>query len=448
MKLLGTRPERRVVLAFAGAILVGTILLALPVSSSGARLSLVDALFTATSAICVTGLVVVDTATAFSRFGQVVLLLLIQVGGLGMMTLATALLLSLASRLSFRHAVLVTASLAADQRVRPRSLVRAVVATALVFEGVGTVLLFLRFRTTSPPGTALFDAVFHAVSAFCNAGFSTWSDSLVRYAGDVYVLSVVAALVISGGLGFVVIREIAVGLHTRHWRLSLHTKICLGATAVLLVFGAVGFLLAESSNLLADQDPLLAGANAVFQSVTVRTAGFNALDQARLTETSIALTILLMFIGACPGSTGGGIKTTTFAILVLAALGRLAGRRSLSVFRRSVSLDSQQKASTVVLLALGVLGLLFTVLMFVEERPIPHLESQGLFVESLFEAVSAFATVGLSLGATATLQTGGKFVIMILMFVGRVGLLTLAFSLSRGLRAGQLVYPDEDVMVG
>ena len=448
MKLLGTRPERRVVLAFAGAILVGTILLALPVSSSGARLSLVDALFTATSAICVTGLVVVDTATAFSRFGQVVLLLLIQVGGLGMMTLATALLLSLASRLSFRHAVLVTASLAADQRVRPRSLVRAVVATALVFEGVGTVLLFLRFRTTSPPGTALFDAVFHAVSAFCNAGFSTWSDSLVRYAGDVYVLSVVAALVISGGLGFVVIREIAVGLHTRHWRLSLHTKICLGATAVLLVFGAVGFLLAESSNLLADQDPLLAGANAVFQSVTVRTAGFNALDQARLTETSVALTILLMFIGACPGSTAGGIKTTTFAILVLAALGRLAGRRSLSVFRRSVSLDSQQKASTVVLLALGVLGLLFTVLMFVEERPIPHLESQGLFVESLFEAVSAFATVGLSLGATATLQTGGKFVIMILMFVGRVGLLTLAFSLSRGLRAGQLVYPDEDVMVG
>ncbi|RKZ17856.1 hypothetical protein DRQ50_04590, partial [bacterium] len=319
MKLLGTRPERRVVLAFAGAILTGTILLALPISATDSRIGLVDALFTATSAVCVTGLVVVDTATDFSRFGQVVILLLMQMGGLGMMTLATALLLSLASRLSFRHAILVTDSLTADHRLRPRSLVRAVVVTALAFEGLGALLLFLRFRTTSPPGTALFDAVFHAVSAFCNAGFSTWSDSLVRYAGDVYVLVIMAVLVVSGGLGFVVISEVATGLRKRSWRLSLHTRICLTATAVLLAFGTGGYLLAESSNLLADRGPLLAATNAFFQAVTVRTAGFNTLDQTHLTATSVALTIMLMFIGACPGSTGGGIKTTTLAILVLAA---------------------------------------------------------------------------------------------------------------------------------
>jgi len=448
MELIGAKPDRKVIIYFLLAIIIGTLLLSLPVSSRNQPVTFVDALFTATSAVCVTGLTVLDTGRDFSLFGQIVILVLIQLGGLGIMTFTTVLLITMVPWLPFQDRFVLSQTLGGGSRVKAASLLKAVVLTTLSFEFLGALALFFRFQGEYPLGRAVYYAIFHAVSAFCNAGFSPFSSSLENYGGDLYMLAVFSLLIISGGLGFIVIREVMLRLSSRKNKLSIHSKLCLSVTAVLLVVGTLAFLTAEYKNVFENMGVVRCLANAFFQAVTSRTAGFNAVPLSNLTEVSLLMTIILMFIGACPGSTGGGVKTTTLGIIVLMAYNRFLGRQSVKAFRRSISADSVKRAVTVMLIAIAVIMLIFVLLMFAEEKPLPHTLSHGWFVDSLFEVVSAFGTVGLSLGVTSHLHDLGKILIVILMFIGRVGLLTLVFNLARPPRPGEVVYLDEQVMVG
>ncbi len=451
MEMIGANPGRKIVVYFLLAILIGAGLLRLPVSSANpdtAAISTIDALFTATSAVCVTGLVVRDTGHDFSLFGQIVILILIQLGGIGIMTFATALLLMAGARITLHDRLGIAGSFSSGTGVRSGSLLLAVFLLTIMIEAAGAFLLFFKFRTHLPFGDAVFFAIFHAVSAFCNAGFSPISNSLENYQHDPSILLIFSALIILGGLGFTVMSDLIERIVNRRSRLSLHTKICLSVTGFLIVGGTILLLIAEYNNALRSFGPIDTATNAFFQAVTCRTAGFNALPQRGLTEVSILISMILMFIGACPGSTGGGVKTTTFAVVLLTVYSRFRGRRSVAVFRRSISNDSIIRAVTVILLAFLFIVVLFALLMFSSERPVQHLLSHGWFVDNLFEMISAFGTVGLSLGITAQLTGLGKLLVIITMFVGRVGLLTLAFALARKRERGEVVYAEEPVMIG
>ena len=448
MELLGKKPDRKIIVYFLAAIAVGAILLSLPISSAGERIAFVDALFTSTSAVCVTGLTVLDTGKDFSMFGQVVILLLIQFGGLGIMTLATALLVTFMPHLSFKDRLILSNTLGNDRNISSTSLLKSVIAVTLMIELIGAIILFVLFSKRLPVDQAAFNAVFHSVSAFCNAGFSTFSNSLESFSGDIPVIAIFSFLIICGGLGFIVIAELFSLAVLRRGRLSLHSKLCLSLTGILLIGGTIAFYFADFNNAFGEMSFLSGLTNAFFQAVTSRTAGFNAVPQANLTEVSLLVTMILMFIGACPGSTGGGVKTTTFGIVILLAYNRFFGRNAVKAFRRSISNDSISRALTVILIAVFVIVLMLMVLMFAEEKPLPHRLVHGWFGDNLFEVISAFGTVGLSLGMTAHLHDFGKIVIILLMFIGRVGLLTLILTLARPPRKGGIVYVEEQVMVG
>ncbi len=448
MELLGVSPGRRAAIYFLLTILLGTAVLLLPISEKEQPITLIDALFTSTSAVCVTGLTVLDTGKDFSFFGQIVILILIQLGGLGIMTFTTGLLVSLGSRLSFHDRYGFSQSFSSGSGIHYVTLLKAVISTTFIFEFLGAVALYIKFQTQYPTGKAVFYAIFHSISAFCNAGFSTFSNSLESYRSDGYTVLVFSLLIISGGLGFIVIREVYARLTKKEVMLSLHSKLCLTTTGILLVGGTVVFYFTEYHNAFKSTGFGYNLLNAFFQSVTCRTAGFNTLSQVNLTEVSILITMILMFIGACPGSTGGGVKTTTFATVMLLVWNRFRGKRSVAAFKRSISADSVRRALTVTLLAFLVIVVMFVLFVFIEEEPIPHLVSKGVFVDNLFEVISAFGTVGLSLGATSTLHDWGKILLILLMFAGRVGLLTLAFALARPAEQGEIVYLEEEILVG
>jgi trk system potassium uptake protein TrkH len=448
MEIFGLNPGRRIALYFLGAIILGSILLSLPISASRTPVGYINALFTSTSAVCVTGLTVVDTGKDFSLFGQIVILILIQLGGLGIMTFATVLFAAFGSKLSFGDRLGLSHSFLADEKGKHISLLRAVLVTTLIVEFIGAILLFIKFKPDYSMGKAVYYAVFHAVSAFCNAGFSPFSNSLENYHNDISMILIFAGLIIAGGLGFAVIGELYDKFKNRQSKLSLHTKLCLIGTAALLILGTAAFLVAEYRNTFSEHSLLKGIANSFFQAVTSRTAGFNTINQGQLTEVSIMATIILMFIGACPGSTGGGIKITTLMVILLLVYNRFVGRNYVTVFRRSISNESIIRALTVFILAILVVILSLGILMFIEEKPLAHQIAHGWLGETVFEVVSAFGTVGLSLGMTSKLTSLGKIIIVFTMFAGRVGLLTLAFALARPAKRGELVYAEESVMTG
>jgi len=448
MEIFGVNPGRRIAAYFAGAIIVGTILLSLPVSGSNGPIGVIDALFTATSAVCVTGLTVIDTGTGFSLFGQIVILILIQLGGLGIMTFATALFAALGSTLSFGDRFGLLQSFLAKDGGKPISLLKAVIITTLSLELIGAIFLFFKFRVDFGIAKAAYYAIFHSVAAFCNAGFSTFSSNLENYRTDIGMIAIFSALIICGGLGFAVIHELFDKLRDRNARLSLHTKLCLTGTLALLVIGTASFFVAEYQNALQGRSFINGLANAFFQSVTSRTAGFNTIPQTGLTELSLMITMLLMFIGACPGSTGGGIKITTLAVILLLVYNRFVGRNYITVFRRSISQESIVRALTVFILSSFVILLAICLLMFIEKLPLAHNIAHGWLDEVMFETISAFGTVGLSLGLTPKLSDFGKLVITLTMFTGRIGLLTLAYALAGPLKQGEIVYAEEPVMTG
>ena len=448
MEFLGSGAARRATTFFALAIVVGAILLALPFSASSERIDLVDALFTATSAVCVTGLTVVDTGKDFSTFGQIVILLLIQLGGIGLMTITSALLLSLGGRLSLGDRYGLSTGYSASESVPTVSLLKAIIATVLVVELLGAAALFFRFSGTQSAGQAAWHAVFHSVSAFCNAGFSGFSENFRGYYNDPLTLMIVALLIITGGIGFVVIREVCIKAARWNVRFSLHSKLALSTTAVLLLVGTIGFLLAERNNTFAESSWLVSVSNAFFQSTTCRTAGFDSIAQASLTDISLVLSVLLMFIGGSAGSTAGGIKTTTAAILSIVAFHRLRGARSLRAFRSTISLESATKAMILALAAVTVVVVGALALMMTAAPPTTYTYTHGQFMECVFEVVSALGTVGLSMGLTPYLGDAGKLVLVALMFIGRVGLITLVIALATRPPAGEITYLEEDVMVG
>jgi len=422
--------------------------LALPVSSSGEPLAFINALFTATSAICVTGLSVIDIGQRLSLFGQVVLLGLIQLGGLGIMTFATMLMISMGTKLTLNERLSLSQTMESSIKVRPLHMIMAIFTTTIIVEGVGAVLLFWQFQDKMGPDQAIFTAIFHAISAFCNAGFSTFSDSLESFSTDYPMIFIFSFLIIAGGLGFVVVRELIAAAYSRKFKISMHTKLCLWVTLILLVGGTIVYSLAEADNIFPRMGIAGGVANCFFQTVTSRTAGFNTISQGSFSDMSLLITMILMFIGACPGSCGGGIKTTTFAVVILVIVNRFRGRSRASAFRRAFTRETVGGAFTIFHLSIIIILIMLSVFLFMESLPASHVATKGWFLEHAFEIISAFGTVGLSMGITPDLENTGKIVIMIMMFIGRVGLLTLAYALAKPPQKGEIVYAEEPIMVG
>jgi trk system potassium uptake protein TrkH len=445
-------PAQLFVGSFLLLVLTGTVgFRVLPGLYTGERLGWVDALFTATSAVCVTGLIVVDTATYFTRLGQLYLLVLIQLGGLGMITFTSLIIVALGRRLSLRQERLVGPDIV--HIVSYDRLTRHVVGFTVLFEAVGALLLYLAFVPRLGWSDAAWPAVFHAVSAFCNAGFSTFTTSLVEFRDAPIVLTLIMLLIVAGGVGFLTMVEL------RHWRrvrrsgaayrLSVHSRLVLVTTAVLLAGGWILFAAFEWRGTLGPMSPLDRVVNALFLSTTTRTAGFNAVDHAAMTDSSNFLSILLMFVGGSPGSTAGGIKTTTLALLALLAVARFRGREVVHVGGRSVPEETVQRAVGLAATAFALVTASIFVLTLSEHSGTPH-PARGDFLTFMFESVSAFNTVGLSMGATPELSRVGRWVVIVLMFVGRVGPLTFAAALALAARRHRVPYryATEDVVVG
>lgn len=436
-------PPRLIGVSFATLVAIGTVLLTFPAASAGPRpVAPLDALFTATSAVCVTGLVVLDTPTAFSAFGHGVILALIQVGGLGIMVLSTFAALLLGGSLGLRGESALTEVLDLQAVSTAYRLTRFIVLATLAAEAAGAAGLTVCFLAAGHGlPAALWRGVFHSVSAFCNAGFALQSDSLEVFRSNPAALLLVAALIVLGGLGFAVLAALWWRLRrSASGPLSVQVKTVLAASGVLLAAGTALFAALEWGRSLAGlpvADRLL---NAVFQSVTLRTAGFNSVPFEALAPATVLAMIGFMFIGAAPGSTGGGIKVTTAAVLVAAIRSTIRPSEPVRLFGREVPREIVDRALAITAISFAVVAAALFLLLAFESQP---------FVDLLFEVVSAFGTVGLSLGATSALGPAGKLIIIAVMFVGRTGPLTLALVLGAGAaRTPAVRYPRTRLMVG
>jgi len=435
------RPALLVMVSFVVLISIGTLLLTFPAASPDARpLQPIDALFTATSAACVTGLIVVDTPHDLTFFGQLVVLLLIQVGGLNIMVLSTFAAILLGRGLGLRGEQALGQMLDLPSAGAAYRLIAFIVVTTLALEGTGAVFLGVaELERGAQPLTAAWRGVFHAVSAFCNAGFALYSDSLVGFQEQPLVLLVVAVLITLGGLGFAVLAFAWLRFKSSvHIGLATQVRIVLVASVVLTTLGFAGVALAEWNHSLAGLgtgDKLI---NALFQSVTCRTAGFNSVGFGGLQPATLMLFMVLMFIGASPGGTGGGIKTTTLVVLLSAIPMIASGRQRVVVFRRTISLETVFRCTAVAVVAVLVVVFGATALLILQDQE---------FVVLVFEAVSAFGTVGLSLGATSALAGPGKLVVILVMLIGRIGPLSLALLFGRR-RQAAVGHPEARIMVG
>lgn len=436
-------PALMIVSGFFAAVVVGTFLLMLPLSKTGpGGASWLEALFTATSSVCVTGLITVDTPTFWTPFGQVVILCLIQVGGLGIMTFGALLGILLAGRLGLRARLQAAAETKTAGVGHVRRVITGVLKISMLTEATIAVVLFLRFLLGYgyPPGRALWEGLFHSVSAFNNAGFALYSDNLMGFVGDPWICLPISAAVIIGGLGFPVLFELR-----RNYRLparwSMHTKLVLLGSGVLLLGGTVFLALVEWTNrsTLAELPAGQRVLAAFFQSVVARTAGFNSIDISALHPVSWMGMDILMFIGGGPAGTAGGLKVTTFAVLFFILWTEIRGGTAVNVFGKRLSRAVHRQAITVVLLALALVIGSTMVLMFLTDFGQERI---------LFEVVSAFATVGLSTGITAGLPPAAQLILVALMFIGRLGPVTLASALALRSRAPLYDYPKERPLIG
>ena len=441
------RPERMLALGFLALILIGTGLLSLPLASAdGKSVGLFDSLFTATSAVCVTGLVARDTFLGWSRAGQTIILCLIQLGGVGFMVFATLIMVALGRRITLRGRMLLKESMNENSF---SDLVRLTIVYGVIslsVELLGAALLAIRFIPLYGWGEGLYFSFFHAVSAFCNAGFDLMGNfsSFTSFADDPLVLLTISALIILGGLGFMVIFECL--RHRFCWReFSLHTKVVLLATAMLLLSATIFFTLAEWNN------PATLGGmgmgekvlNGFFHGVTLRTAGFNSIDQMGLRDGSKLISALYMLVGASPASTGGGMKTTTLSVLILLMISVIRGRDEIQLMGRSLSRDLARRAVALVMISLGTLIFAVTALSFLEE-------GRYSLPDILYEGASALATVGVSSVGTPNLSFASRVILLPMMFLGRVGPMTLALALAhkRNQHKDAIKYPEEKLMIG
>ncbi|MCR8633658.1 TrkH family potassium uptake protein [Paenibacillus radicis (ex Xue et al. 2023)] len=441
-KFIKLTPSRVLSGGFALIICLGTFLLYLPISlKSGNTISFIDALFTATSALCVTGLIVVDTGTHFSVFGQIILLLLIQAGGVGFMTVATWFAIALKKQVSLSDRLILTETLNQNTMEGIVRLIRKVLIYSLTIESIAAVLFLIRWSQEMPLGKAVYFSIFHSVSIFNNAGFELMGGftNLTPYIDDYFINIVSMALVLLGGIGFIVISDIMDFPKTR--KLSIHSKVVLVTTAILTAISAVCIFIFEyaNTNTLGNHSWTTKIVASLFQSITLRSAGVNTIDIANLHEATQFLMIIMMFIGAAPGSTGGGIKLTTFAVLVGALLSMIRGKEDVVMFRHRLPQKDIYKAVTLTVIAVFIV-VTFTMILSV-------LQGQD-FLMILFETASAFGTVGLSMGLTQHLTFTGKIIIILLMFTGRIGLLTLAFSLLPKHKKDLYRYPEGKITIG
>jgi trk system potassium uptake protein TrkH len=396
----------------------------------------------------VTGLVVVDTGKDLSTIGQVITLFLIQIGGLGIITFSTVFFVLMGRGISFKGREIVQSTFLHTPRRDFLVIAKSVLWFTFITETLGALFLCARFSQDFPIGMAIYQAVYHAISAFNNAGFSLFSDNLVGYQGDLIVNLTVMGLIVHGGIGFIVQYEVVSRLKGIQKRLSAHAKIVIITTAFLIVSGAILFYVFERNHIVKDVPVLNKILASFFQSVTPRTAGFNTVDIGALTNATILLLLILMFIGASPGSTGGGVKTSSAALLVLLLWNRLKGNEDVNIYNRTIPREIVGRAIAIIFASAFSVAIITSVLLIAGEGNLPPLESRHYFVEYLFDTVSAFGTVGLSMGVTPKLNDLQKYALILMMFAGRVGPLTLAFSLSRVGGKRGITFAEEGVMVG
>ncbi|MGE7675886.1 TrkH family potassium uptake protein [Lysinibacillus sp. NPDC094403] len=436
-------PPKILVLGFATIILIGTFLLTLPIATeNGEGLSFLDALFTATSATCVTGLIVVDTGDTFSIFGELVILFLIQIGGLGFMTFATLFFLLLGKKISLKERLLLKEAFNNITMAGLVRLVRRILLFTALIELIGGLILSIRFSFDMPVSKAIYFGFFHSISNFNNAGFDLMGgfNGLTKYVDDPFIVLTICALITIGGLGFIVINELYEYRETK--RLSVHSKIVLTTTLILTVGSTLLIFLFEYGNSktlgpLSEWGKIL---GSLYQAVTPRTAGSNTLPIGDLAQSTLFLIILLMFIGAGSGSTAGGIKITTFALLVATMWSQIRGKEDVVLFRRRIVNETILKALTVTMCGMMIVILVTFVLSITEQG--------HSFMMYLFEATSAFGTVGLSMGLTPELSPGGRLVIILTMFAGRLGPLTIAFAITKRRKSEAFRHPKGNIMIG
>jgi len=437
---------------YLGAIVCGTALLMLPAARAAGRppLEPVDAFFTATSACCVTGLTVRSTADDFSRFGQAVILMLIQLGGLGIMTITTLLLFQMGGEATVRQRAVIAETLGIKSTRGLRQLALMVLVVVVLAELIGFVLLTVSTWGSRPPLEVIWRAVFHSVSAFCNAGFALADNSLMSAADDAVLNLIICSLIVVGGIGFPVLFDIASRLWRREplWeRLHMHSKLMLLGTASLLTFGAISFWVLEWDGVLAGRplgSRLLLG---LFHSTTCRTAGFNTVDYGSLSSATLFLAILLMAVGAGPGSTGGGFKVSTFMTLLARAGASFRGQLRANFAKRTIPEQAVGRATVTALVFVAIAIAALVVLLVVENDGLAVTRPRW-FLDALFEVISALGTVGLSTGITPDLSIAGKCTLIALMLLGRLGPITVAVALSRQRPAYQPAYPEEEPLVG
>ncbi|HOS70540.1 MAG TPA: TrkH family potassium uptake protein [Bacillota bacterium] len=446
-KRIKVTPTQIIVIGFASMILVGTLLLNLPAASgNGQSVGLIDSVFTATSSVCVTGLVVVDTGTHWSVFGQVVILLLIQIGGLGFMTMSTLLALLLGRRITLKERLLIQESLNQFNLEGLVRLTKNIIVTTIIIEFIGAVIFSIVFIQDFGLRKGIAFGVFHSVTAFCNAGFDLMGNfkSFTPYVNNLIININAMLLIIIGGLGFSVWIDIYKAIRDRSLKnVTLHGKVVVSATIILILTAALFIFIMEFYNTETIRELPISGKllSSFFQAISPRTAGFNTLEMDALTTPTKFMTIILMFIGGSPGSTAGGIKTATAAILFLTVISVVKGKDDTEVFERHIPKYLVYRAMTVAFISL-ILVVVVTMLLSITE--------DSDFMTLFFESASAFGTVGLTLGCTRDLSTFGKAIIIIAMFAGRVGPLTIALAMSRRAinKKGSVKYPEDRIMVG
>ncbi|HSH35447.1 TrkH family potassium uptake protein [Schnuerera sp.] len=437
---IGLNPPRVLILGFGALILIGTLLLNLPIATkTGESIGLVNSFFTSASAVCVTGLVVVNTADYWSLFGQITILILIQMGGLGFMTMATIVALLVGKKITLKERLVIKEQLNQKTISGLVRLTKYVILSTFIMEGIGAILLSTRFIPKYGTIKGIWFSIFHAISAFCNAGFDIIGESMVPFVGDYVINLTLCLLIIIGGLGFSVYIDISKNRSFK--RLSLHSKLVISITIILIFIGMIIFYSIEQNN----PDTLLNFSrgekvlSAFFQSVVTRTAGFNSVDTSMLYDTTAFIMIILMFVGGSPGSTAGGVKTTTFGTIILATLSVIRGDKDVVVFKKRLNQNIINRSLAIVSIGLTLILAVSVILTITEDAN---------FLDVLFETTSAFGTVGLSRGITSNLSDIGKITIALTMYAGRVGALTMAFAFAQKKNQYPYRYSEGNIMVG
>ena len=434
--------SRKLILGFMGAILIGTLFLMMPFSSSGEEnISFLTALFTITSAVCVTGLSVIDVGKELSTAGQIILLIFIQLGGLGIMTFSSFILLLIGKKITYEERELLKEERNLENNGGILWFLKKIILTVVIIEGTGALFLALRFAQDMEIKKAVYYGIFHSVSAFCNAGFSLFSTNLEKYAGSFVVTMTTVYLIIIGGIGFTVIDSILFATRKKVKRFDLTSKVAILVSMILVILGTVLFLILEYNNrgTIGEMSFFKKILASFFQSVTTRTAGFNSVPFGNLTEGSVFLFCILMFIGASPGSTGGGIKTTTFGVIIFYVISVVKKRESVVIFNRRIGWEVLNRAIVVLVLSLLYVGIITLVIVSIEDFTLE---------QTIFEVISAFATTGLSLGITADLGTISRILIICTMFLGRLGPMTFALALGGSNKVEKIQFPKENILVG